>query len=223
LGEVESVLSQHPSVRESVVLAQEKIPGDKSLVAYVVAKHGPAPTTTDLRSFVKQKLPESMVPSAFVLLDALPVTANGKVDRKSLPTPEPQRPELAQHYTAPRTPVEELLCEIWAEVLKLESVGIYDNFFDLGGHSLLATQIVSRLREKLRVDLPLRFLFEAPTVAELALKIEQRESPTDALEELARHLAEVEALSDEEIEQQLLKQDTAAKEAQRPTRARVEK
>jgi amino acid adenylation domain-containing protein len=216
LGEVESALNQHPSIRESIVLARERVPGDKNLVAYVVAKQGAAPTTSDLRSFVKQKLPEWMVPSVFVLLDALPITPNGKVDRKSLPTAGPQRPELTQRYAEPRTPVEELLAEIWAEILKLESVGIHDNFFELGGHSLLAMQIVSRLRERLRIDLPLRALFEAPTVVELAARIEQRESPTDALEEVARYLAEVEALSEEEIERQLFKENAQTRETEKP-------
>jgi hypothetical protein len=223
LGEVESVLSQHPSVRETVVSASERGSVDKSLVAYVVAKQSPAPTTTDLRNFVKQKLPESMVPSAFVLVDALPVTANGKVDRKALPIPEAQRPELAQRYAAPRTPVERLLCKIWAEVLKLKSIGVHDNFFELGGHSLLATQIVSRLRESLQLDIPLRFLFEAPTILELAAKIEEKKPATHGLAELARNLAEVEALSEEDIERQLLTQETSADDAQRPMKATVDK
>ena len=106
------------------------------------------PTTNELRSFLKQKLPEYMVPSAFVFLDTLPLTPNGKVDRKALPAPDQNRPEAEESYVAPRTPVEELLAEIWAEVLKLDKVGVHDNFFELGGHSLLATQVISRVRKR---------------------------------------------------------------------------
>jgi amino acid adenylation domain-containing protein len=206
LGEVESILSQHPSVRENVVLAVEENPDNKALVAYVTAKNSPSPTVTDLRNFIKQKLPECMIPSAFVLLDAMPVTPNGKVDRKSLPVPKTERPELAQRYAEPRTPAEELLVEIWAQILKLDSVGVHDNFFELGGHSLLATQIISRIRETLQIDLPLRLLFEAPTVAELVTKIEQSESGRYALEELARNLAELEGLAEEDVERQLVEE-----------------
>jgi len=212
LEEVETVLAQHPKVREAVVLAREDNPADpsaslragKRLVAYVIPNQGFAPTINELRSFLKEKLPEYMVPSAFVFLDTLPLTPNGKIDRKALPTPDQSRPELDQSFVAPRTPVEETIVEIWAEVLKVEKVGIHDNFFDLGGHSLLATQVMSRLREGLGVDLPLRALFEAPTIAELALRVEHSKSGNDEFEELARHVAEVESLSEEEIARRLV-------------------
>ncbi len=171
LGEIEAALDQHPAVREAVVLAPEDAPGEKRLVAYVVADRDPVPTTTDLRSFLKEKLPEHMVPALFVLLDALPLMPNGKVDRRALPAPDRTRPELDKEFVPPRTPAEELLSEIWAQVLDIERVGIYDNFFDLGGHSLLATQVVSRIREAFQVELPLRRLFEVPTVAGLAESI----------------------------------------------------
>jgi acyl carrier protein len=147
-----------------------------------------------------------MVPTAFVFLDAFPRTPNGKLDRGALPTPNESRPELERSFVAPRTPAEELLAEIWAEVLKVERVGIHDNFFDLGGHSLKATQVVSKIRGTLQVEIPLRDLFENPTVAELALKIEH--SASSKIEELARNLAEVESLSEEEIERQLVKEET---------------
>jgi amino acid adenylation domain-containing protein len=207
LEEVETVLAQHPKVREAVVLAREDTPGDKRLVAYVVPRQEPAPTINELRSFLKEKLPEYMIPSAFVLLDALPLTPNGKIDRNALPVPDHNRPELEVNFVAPRTPLEEIIAEIWAEVLKVEKVGIHDNFFDLGGHSLLATQVMSRLREALRVDLPLRALFEAPTIVELAFRIEHSESGNDEFEELVRHLAEVESLSQNEIERQLVEEN----------------
>jgi amino acid adenylation domain-containing protein len=180
LGEIEAALGQHPAVREVVVLAQEDAAGDPSvsprterrLVAYVVAEREPLPTTTDLRDFLKEKLPEYMVPAVFVLLDALPLMSNGKIDRRALPSPDRSRPELDKAFVAPRTPTEELLAEIWAQLLDIEPIGIHDNFFDLGGHSLLATQLVSRMREAFQVEIPLRRLFEVPTVAGLAESIE---------------------------------------------------
>ena len=122
-----------------------------------------------------------MIPSAFVLLDALPLTPNGKVDRKALPAPDQDRPELGNIYQAPRTPVEEALASIWSELLKVDKVGIHDNFFELGGHSLLATQAVSRMRDALRKTIPLRNLFEAPTVSALALLIEKSKESQEAV------------------------------------------
>jgi acyl carrier protein len=171
LGEIESVLAQAPHVRETVVIAREDVPGDKRLVAYIIP-HQQTPTTDELRRFLQDKLPEYMVPSAFVFLEALPLTPNGKVDRRSLPVPDQSRPSQSVKFVAPRTATEEILAEIWSQVLKLERVGIHDNFFELGGHSLLATQVISRLHKNLAVELPLRSLFEAPTVAELGDRIE---------------------------------------------------
>ncbi len=139
LGEIEAALGQHPAVREAVVLAREDAPGEKRLVAYVVAG-ARAADDDDLRRFLKEKLPEYMVPAVFVLLDALPLMPNGKIDRRALPAPDRSRPELDKAFVAPRTPTEELLAEIWAQLLDIERVGVHDNFFDLGGHSLLATQ-----------------------------------------------------------------------------------
>jgi acyl carrier protein len=118
------------------------------------------------------KLPEYMIPSAFVVLDKLPLTENGKVDRKALPAPDQSRRDVEQGYLAPRTPAEEMVAAIWADVLRLERVGVRDDFFELGGHSLNATQVVSRVRDAFRVELPLRALFETPTVEGLAKTIE---------------------------------------------------
>ena len=142
-----------------------------------------------------------------------PVLAVGmhSVEAHALPAPDTNRPELEQSFVAARTPIEEIVAEIWAEVLKREKVGIHDNFFDLGGHSLLATQVVSRIRERLQAELPLRVLFETPTVAELALQIEQSTSAGDKLDELACKLAEVELLSEEEAEHHLAKKNTREK------------
>ncbi len=168
LGEIETTLGQHPAVRDAVVLAREDTPGDQRIVAYLVPRSEHAPGSEDLRRLLREKLPSFMLPSAFVILDALPMTPNGKVDRKALPPPEQTRPELEESFIEPRNSAEEAIANIWAEVLQIERVGVYDNFFSLGGHSLLATQVVNRVRDVLRVDVPLRVFFEAPTVADFA-------------------------------------------------------
>nr|CAC01604.1 peptide synthetase [Anabaena sp. 90] len=166
LGEIEAVLSQLGDVQASCVIVREDITGDKRLVAYIVPQKEVTPTVTELRQFLKAKLPEYMVPNAFVILESLPLTPNGKIDHRALPTPD-LHSELKHKYVAPRTPVEEILAQIWAQVLKVEQVGIEDNFFTSGGHSLLATQLVSHIRNIFQVELPLRELFAAPTIAEL--------------------------------------------------------
>jgi amino acid adenylation domain-containing protein len=171
-GEIESVLRQHPGVKETVVTVREDDPSDKRLIAYVVPRNHFVLNSAALRSYLKAKLPGYMIPSAFVFLDALPLTPHGKLDQRALPAPEQSRPELAESYQAPRNPVEESLARIWAEVLKLEKVGVHDNFFDLGGHSLKAVQVISRARKAFEVDLPLRRLFETPTIVGLAEAIE---------------------------------------------------
>ncbi len=170
-GEIEAVLGQHPQVSETVVIARDDSPAGKRLVGYIVLRHDTV-RISDLRNFLAEKLADYMIPSAFVFLDCLPLTPSGKIDRKALPPPELSRPELESAFVAPRTEVEKRLADIWADVLKLEEVGIHDNFFDLGGHSLLATQVISRLRAEFGVELPLRMLFEHPTVASLAERIE---------------------------------------------------
>jgi acyl carrier protein len=147
-----------------------------------------------------------MVPSEFVFIDRLPLTQNGKLDRKSLPLPDHRRPELEQCFAAPRTPVEKLLADIWAEVLKVEKVGLHNNFFDLGGHSLLASQVMSRVRRAFQVNVPLRTLFEKPTLGELAAVIAGQKAIELDGEEVASTLAELESLSDEETERLLREQ-----------------
>jgi len=169
LGEIEAVLARHPAVEQVAVAVREQ-GAVKSLVAYVVARDGAASEPGALKEFLREELPEYMVPSAFVQLQALPLTPNGKVDRKALPAPEAS-PET---YVAPRTPVEETLARLCAELLGLERVGVEDDFFELGGHSLLATQLLSRLRAAFEIEIPLRALFEAPTVAGLAIAVEAR-------------------------------------------------
>jgi len=178
LGEIEALLNQHPQVRETVVVAVKRIWEDrgatseeKALTAYVVLRDGMA-APAELRSYLQAKLPEYMLPSAFVFLEALPLTPSGKLDRRALPAPEWGRLVASETYLAPRTPVEEVLAGMWAALLGLERVGVQDNFFEIGGHSLLATQAISRVREALGVNLPLRALFEAPTIARLAERVE---------------------------------------------------
>ncbi|RYZ34547.1 MAG: amino acid adenylation domain-containing protein, partial [Myxococcaceae bacterium] len=173
LGEVETALAQYSGVREAVVVARDEGAEGKRLVAYVTAEEGVALEASALRSHVKQRLPEYMVPSAYVVLEVLPLTPNGKVDRRALPAPEARSPE-PERFVAPRTATEQKLAAIFADVLNVESISLDGDFFELGGHSLLATQLVSRVREELRVELPLRDVFEASTVEKLALRIEER-------------------------------------------------
>jgi surfactin family lipopeptide synthetase C len=168
LGEIESVLGRHEAVREVVVMAREDIPGDKRLVAYIIPEGEQTPSVSVLRQYLKEKLPEYMMPNVFVMLEKFPLTPNGKVDRRALPAPEHTRPELEETYVAPRTPVEQSLAEIWANVLGVERVGVNDNFFELGGHSLLAVQLFVRIRKWAGIDLPLATLLKSPTVQGLA-------------------------------------------------------
>jgi acyl carrier protein len=172
LGEIEAVLAQHPAVQEVVVVVREDQPGNKRLVAYLVSAGKEAPPAGELRTYLREKLPDYMLPAVFVRLDNLPLMPNGKIDRRALPTPETLSLEVEETFVPPRNPIEEKIAATWAEVLGLEQVGVYDNFFELGGHSLLATQVISRLRTTFHVDLPLRSLFEAPTIAGLAERLE---------------------------------------------------
>ncbi|WNG36166.1 amino acid adenylation domain-containing protein [Archangium violaceum] len=185
LGEIETVLDKHPGVRQVVVVAREDRPGDKRLVAYLTPSGQQAPTTAELRAHLKQHLPEYMVPSAFVVLEQLPLTPNGKVNRKALPAPEAST-DSATEYIAPRTPTEEQLAAIWAEVLSVPRIGAEDNFFELGGHSLLATRVLSRVRSAFQVELPVRALFEAPTLSALALKLDEAQRTQSSVQALPR-------------------------------------
>jgi amino acid adenylation domain-containing protein len=173
LGEIESVLRQHGSLKDLAVVAREDTPGQARLVAYGVAQRSPAPTAAELRDFIKSKLPEYMVPSSIVFLESLPRTANGKVNRRALPAPAATPTERDRDYVPPRNPTEEVVAAVWAELLHVEEVGVHDNFFELGGHSLLATQVVSRLRAAFDVEVPLRNLFKDPTLAGLAEQVER--------------------------------------------------
>jgi amino acid adenylation domain-containing protein len=181
LGEIEAVLSQHPAIRGAVVTVYEPSPGDRRLVAYVATDAAAATTPTAWRAYLQQKLPDYLIPSFFVPMAALPLTANGKVDRAALPTPDGRRATRTHAWVGPRTPVEAGLLEIWSAVLKIEQPGIHDSFFELGGQSLLAVQIVARIQERWGVSLPLRDLFEAQTIANLAERLERLEPTSSQL------------------------------------------
>jgi amino acid adenylation domain-containing protein len=172
-GEIESQLNLHPSVRESVVLARETSSSQKQLVAYFIPRRQPGPAFRELSGFLRARLPDYMLPAAFVACDAWPLTPNGKVDRSALPAPDDSTHCASRPFAAPRNPVEESVAKVWSEVLARPRVGAHDNFFELGGHSLLAAQAVSRLKESFNIHLSIRSLFEKPTVAQLAREIER--------------------------------------------------
>jgi amino acid adenylation domain-containing protein len=172
-GEIETTLTRHAQIREALVLCREDKPGDKRLVAYLVPiDRNVFPETSDLRAYLKTDLPEYMVPTAFVMLEALPLSPNGKVDRKALPVPELKGLGTGKEYVGPRTLLEEEMAGIWSKVLGVEHISIHANFFEIGGHSLLATQVVSRIRAIFQVELPIRALFEEPTIGGLAKRVE---------------------------------------------------
>jgi amino acid adenylation domain-containing protein len=191
LGEIESALKEHEGVHECVAVAHEDTPGDRRLIVYLVAAtpEGSTLNTSELRSFLKERLPEYMLPSAFVFLEQLPLTPNGKIDKNALPAPDLERPELETAFVAPETPTEQRLAGIWTGLLGINRVGLYDNYFELGGDSLLATQLASQIRKVFEVELPLADLFQHPTLAELSAIIEEAV------------MTQMEAMSDEEAEQ----------------------
>ncbi len=168
LGEVESALSGHPAVRENAVIAREDTPGGKNLVGYLVVREEPGPTVTELREFLLKKLPDYMVPAAFVKLERLPLTPSGKIDRQALPPPDENRLGLGVQFVAPRTPTEVALAKIWRELLGLNQIGIHENYFELGGHSLMAVRLVGEIKRQMKLDLPVRTVFRHPTIKELA-------------------------------------------------------
>ena len=211
-GEIEVVLTNHEAVRESVVVARADHSGTKQLVGYVVLRPGATATNLQLRDFLAIQLPSFMVPSHIVLLEKLPLTPNGKVNRRILPAPEDFPTGADKPAEAPRNATETLLAEIWREILQRDQVGIRDNFFHLGGHSLLATQIISRVARALRVELPVRVVFESPTIEGMARAVDERQlaGPTDIYvrrdhpsraQKLLEHLDE---LSDHQVEELLL-------------------
>jgi acyl carrier protein len=190
---------QLPSVSECAVIARGDKPDDRRLIAYLVLKEGAAETALELRRFMSQRLPAYLVPSSFVILPSLPLTPHGKVDRQALPPPGLHDVELGVGYVAAATSLEEDVARIFGDALGIDEVGIYDDFFALGGHSFLVTQVVSRVNNAFRIELPIRALFDAPTVSGIVAAIV--ESQAEQLDDnvLSQMLAELEALSDEEV------------------------
>jgi acyl-coenzyme A synthetase/AMP-(fatty) acid ligase/acyl carrier protein len=201
--EVETVLSQHDEIRGVAVTGRDDQIGNKRLVAYVVPRGRHEPTVAALKLFLRDRLPEYMIPTEFVLLDELPLMSTGKIDRRALPDPDKQKPDPRTASVEPRRPIEQTLANIWAEVLLVPKVGLHDNFFDLGGHSLAASQVISRVIQTFQIELPVKALFDAPTVADMALIVEQNHTNRASQAELARMLSEVEAMTDLEAQQHL--------------------
>jgi len=183
LGEINTMLGQHPGVREAVVLAHasDRLARDRYLVAYVALEVDAAADISELRRHLQKHLPEYMIPSQFVFLDHLPVTANGKLDRKALPAPQPLHLNQDGTYITPRNSVEDTIAGIWTNVLELDRVGVTNNFFELGGHSLLATQVIARVKDIFQVEMPLRTLFDGPTVAQLAASVNEARAQKQGL------------------------------------------
>jgi acyl-coenzyme A synthetase/AMP-(fatty) acid ligase/acyl carrier protein len=197
LGEIEGVLTTHPDVKHAAVIREHEVEPEPRIVAYIVPQNEAAPTASHLRRFVKERLPDYMIPSLFVFLGEITVLSSGKIDRRALPDPGRFRPNLDLPYCPPETVLERQLAEIWARVLSVEPIGIHDSFFDLGGHSLAATRIVSQIIRTLRVEIPPAILFGAPTVAQMALAISDHQCKKMhvGLEEL---IDQIEALREDE-------------------------
>jgi amino acid adenylation domain-containing protein len=202
-GEIESALVRHPEVREAVVLVREDLPGGRGLAAYLVPQDNADLSAGDLRAFLKGTLPDHMIPAAFVTLAEMPLNANGKLDRKALPAPQPLPAQSAAEYVAPRDAVEQLVARMFCQVLGCERIGIHQNFFEAGGHSLLATQVVARLRRTLGIKLPLRIFFDRPTVAELVREITTNEERPGQIARIARARQAIEGMTPEQIKEQL--------------------
>jgi len=198
LAEIEAALGQHPDVLEAVAIARTEPSENKRLIAYIVPKSNRVLTTQELRTYLKTKLPEYMVPSAFVMLETLPLTPSGKVDRRVLPIPD--RSSFENNYVAPETSTEVVLADIWSEVLHLPQVSIHDNFFDLGGHSLLATQLLSRINQIFSSEISLQQLFMNATIAELEVVLANQLGSPNKVDEIAETFLEVNNLTPEEIE-----------------------
>ena len=217
--EVEAALAEHPAVVEAAVLVRRSASGDRKLTAYLAPADEAEPPPGELRRFLRGKLPDYMLPSDFIMLSSLPRAADGRLDAAALPPPETERPPLEESFVAPRTPAEKELARIWSQVFGLAKVGVRDNFFHMGGHSLLATQVTSRARDAFGVELPVRRLFESPTIEGLAKYIEtargaqpepELRAARGEAEQALEHLAE---LSEEQVDSllsRMLQEETAA-------------
>jgi len=203
LGEVEAVLSKHPQISQAVTTVHGDSAREKFLAAYFIPMMGQTVTNANLRDFLAERLPEYMIPTAFVQMESFPLSPNGKVNRRFLPIPTTDRPEFRHIYTAPRTPTEEILADIWREVLSVKAVGIDDNFFQLGGHSLKAIQMVSRIRQTFELEVTVRHLFNHPTVAELVSVLAELAGGEEIIHEIAHTLQQIAQLSPEQVQAML--------------------
>lgn len=196
LGEIETALADHAGVGNNVVVAREDKPGEKRLVAYIVAEKDATISLSEIRANLKKILPDYMIPSAFVVMDELPLTPNGKINRLALPVPDSSQSMGSREYIGPRSPLEKMIADIWSEGLNTPRLGVHDNFFELGGHSLLATRVVSRLKDSdFAVDISVRQLFENPTVAELADVVRLTMAVEENTDDFELLLREVEGLN----------------------------
>jgi len=202
-AEIEMALLNLDAIKEAVVVGREDRGGNQRLIAYLVSAKQQGPTVSSIRCALAERLPGFMIPSSYVWLDALPLNPNKKVDRRALADPDNSRPELDTPFIAARNPLEEQLVQIWADILGIDQVGIHDNFFDLGGHSLTATQVVSRVIKSFQLELPLKALFESPTVADMAKIIKHNQARKASDGELERILTELEAMSEKEAKKLL--------------------
>jgi amino acid adenylation domain-containing protein len=201
-AEIEAALLGHANVKEVRTIAWEQTFGEKCIAAYVVPRNNPAPKVDELRNLLRQKVPDYMVPSAFIFLESLPLI-NGKLDRGALPKPDGRRPELTDPYLAPRDDIERKLSQIWSTILVIDEIGVHDNFFDLGGHSLAASRVISSVIQTFQVDLSVKALFDTPTVAEMAAMIMECQKRRLGDKELERMLNEVETMTEEAVKIQL--------------------
>ncbi len=206
VAEVETALRQHEKIKEVAVVGRSDPSGNSRLVAYVVPAVKIETSASTLRQFLSQKLPDYMIPASFIFLECLPVTPNGKIDRRLLPDPGRSRPDLATPMASPRNDVEQELVRVWADVLALDMVGIGDNFFDLGGDSLSASRIIARVLERFQLDIPMTQLFNSPTIADMATVIMAHQDKTLSEQALAALLNELESLSEVEAARILAEQ-----------------
>ncbi|HEX3076841.1 MAG TPA: phosphopantetheine-binding protein, partial [Lachnospiraceae bacterium] len=200
LDELVHVMREYPGVADAVVTIVDDSMKNKQIYAYIISDSTVQVSINSIKSYLKTKLPAYMVPSRFMFINEIPVLESGKLDRNSLPSIEDVRPDIDVEYVAPRNPMEETLAQIWSEILQIDRVGVYDNFFDLGGQSLMATQMISRIRSTLGMEIPLHVIFETtPTVEQTAIAIENYQIEQSQPEDLEKLLAEIEAMSEEEI------------------------
>ncbi len=198
LGEIEIVLARHPAVQQCAVLVREDVPGDQRLVAYLVSREQTMPAEKDLRAFLKETLPDYMLPTAFVNLEQLPLTPNGKLDRQSLLSISPTQTRQEHEIDVPCTPLEQVLAETWKTILRIESIHMSDNFFDLGGHSTLATQLIFRVSKDFQMKLSPQFVFEYSTLAEFTEALLARESIAGSVTEIAEMLLKAHVMAESE-------------------------